>query len=136
MIELAYTSTTTRSYTAEDLKDILTTSRANNAKAGITGILLYRRSTVMQLLEGEPEAVHALYAKLQLDPRHHSLVLLYDRPIAQRAFGQWTMGFEDWTEEGAFGEGVHRMTRLALEPEVNVPPGQRRLVDAFLRLVN
>jgi len=138
MIELAYTSTTPWLYSTEELRDILSKSRTNNAKTGITGILLYRARTVLQLLEGEAEAVHALYAKLLLDPRHHSLTLLYDRPLAERNFGQWSMAFEHLAESESFGDGVHRMTRHGLIPDLDLQRGlrARRLLDTFVQHVH
>lgn len=135
MIELAYTSVATWDYTPEDLADILTVSRANNAKHGITGILLYRGKTVLQLLEGEAAAVRSLYAKLLLDKRHHSISLLYDRPLAARIFGKWSMGFEQWAAQDSFDESVHRITLGGLQPALEVEHRAQRLIDMFVRHV-
>ncbi len=135
MIELAYTSTTAWRYTEDDLNDILKTSRENNAKAGITGILLHRGTTVLQLLEGEAGAVRGLYAKLLQDRRHHGLVLLHDREIVARAFGQWSMAFEPLTDETSCPEGVHRLVGPSIVPNISVAQERRRLVDLFVKTV-
>jgi len=41
----------------DDLEEILRTSRENNARLGITGMLLYGNNTFVQILEGEDKAV-------------------------------------------------------------------------------
>ena len=63
----------------EALEEILEQSRTNNAKAGITGILLFDSGAFFQVLEGGDEAVEALYARIQGDPRHHSVTKTYIR---------------------------------------------------------
>lgn len=134
MIELAYTSTASWLYSQDNLDGILSASRRNNASAGITGILLHRGMTVLQLLEGPPEAVRELYGKLAQDRRHHSLVLLFERPLQQRVFPEWTMAFEA-LPESPLPAGAHRLAGNSIELELNLPPERRRLVDLFVQQV-
>jgi hypothetical protein len=61
--------------------------------AGITGMLLYVEGGFMQVLEGEDEAVAAVYARICNDKRHWNTQVLLDRH-APRAFRDWSMGFE------------------------------------------
>lgn len=132
MIELAYTSTTSWIYSPGDLTKILEVSRANNAAHGITGILLYKSGAVMQILEGEADAVHFLYRKLLADSRHHSVTKLYERPLAARNFPEWSMGFESLEPSQPGLADVRRISQGELIPEVSVPPRVRRLLDTFL----
>ena len=92
---LAYESQASVPLTAPDLLDLLGQSRANNARLGLTGILLYRHGTFLQVLEGPRGQVDDLYATIERDPRHHevSTVLAEDR--RGRRFPDWTMGFAD-----------------------------------------
>ena len=92
---LAYESQASVPLTAPDLLDLLARSRAHNAEAGVTGILLYRHGTFLQVLEGPHAQVDALYATIARDSRHHDVktVLVEDR--AGRRFPDWTMGFAD-----------------------------------------
>jgi FAD-dependent sensor of blue light len=92
---LAYESQASVPLTAPDLLDLLRHSRANNARLGVTGILLYRHGTFLQVLEGPRAQVDELYATIARDPRHHdvSTVLAEDR--RGRRFPDWTMGFAD-----------------------------------------
>ncbi len=57
MFFLVYVSSAVRPFSRVDLDDLLATSRANNARVGITGMLLYKDGNFMQVLEGDEEAV-------------------------------------------------------------------------------
>jgi hypothetical protein len=93
MRQLLYASNTSRDVSDAWLDDILAASRRNNAPAGITGMLLYVEGGFMQVLEGEEEAIAAVYARICNDKRHWNAQVLLDRQ-APRAFGDWSMGFE------------------------------------------
>ena len=81
--------------TPQDLADILETARFHNALDGITGLLLYRRGHFLQVLEGADDRLSPLLEKLKRDPRHTDLRFLLDGRIAARAFGAWSMAFQD-----------------------------------------
>jgi hypothetical protein len=55
------------------------------------------------VLEGPEAAVLATYARIQADPRHRACVLLSCATVAERAFGDWSMAFE---QGGAAAEGA------------------------------
>jgi Sensors of blue-light using FAD len=95
MIELVYVSSAVRPFTPEQLAALLEKSRENNARAGLTGMLLYKGGNFMQALEGEEEAVKSLHAKIAADPRHRGMITLMTRPIAERSFADWSMAFRD-----------------------------------------
>lgn len=92
-----YFSTSVGMLVENDLVDILKKSRSNNAKAGITGVLLYVNGSIIQVLEGEQKAVEALYGRIEQDPRHTNVVRVLNKPISQHLFGDWTMGYETIT---------------------------------------
>ena len=93
MIFLIYASSATQGMTEADLLDILTKARENNTRLGITGMLLYHGGNFLQVLEGEAEAVEALFQKIQSDPRHKQISGILKRPLSEREFGDWKMGF-------------------------------------------
>jgi Sensors of blue-light using FAD len=92
---LAYVSSTMQPLSRTALVDLLATSRANNARLGITGMLLYKDGNVMQVLEGEPQNVRALYAKIARDPRHTGIVVLLQGTAETRQFPEWSMAYRD-----------------------------------------
>lgn len=76
------------------LRQILDDARPRNARLGITGVLLYRQGRFYQYLEGPEPEVRALYESIRRDSRHDRLRVLMERPIAQRTFPEWSMGYE------------------------------------------
>lgn len=74
-----------------DLVGILQQSRHNNALDGITGLLWSDGRSFLQAIEGPKASVIATFARIRADSRHHSLVVLEDRPIEAREFGGWNM---------------------------------------------
>jgi hypothetical protein len=93
--QIVYISQAARPLTPPDLAEILETARFHNALDGITGMLLYRRGHFLQILEGANDRLTLLLEKLNRDPRHTDVRILLDGPIAARAFGAWSMGFQD-----------------------------------------
>lgn len=94
---LIYFSRSIKPFDEDDLAVILQQSHRNNAKTGISGVLLYVRGSIIQVLEGEKSAVEFLYSRIQQDQRHADVNLILNRPISQRLFGNWGMGYETLT---------------------------------------
>lgn len=94
MHQLIYGSHAAVPFEAHHLEWLLSQARTFNEAHGITGLLLYGNEQFLQVLEGEQEAVHGLYARIQRDPRHHSIITYADKAIAQRAFADWHMAFQ------------------------------------------
>lgn len=99
LIHLIYASVATQKFEADDLTHLLQQSRQANARAGLTGMLLFSEGSFFQVLEGEPAEVDKLYEKLHGDKRHTQLTLIIREPIASRAFGDWSMGFSTISPE-------------------------------------
>ena len=83
----------------DDLKVLLKTIRKNNEIRHITGILLYLDPFFIQVLEGEEGIVNNLFTRIKQDSRHNKVSLIYRKPIDERYFSNWTMGFSKITYE-------------------------------------
>ena len=94
MIQITYLSSATRAMSQADLEDILRTARENNARLGITGMLLYGNKTFIQILEGEEGVVHELVKTIKRDPRHTNFQIVKQKPIEQHEYADWSMGFK------------------------------------------
>ncbi|MEO8336517.1 MAG: BLUF domain-containing protein [bacterium] len=92
---LAYASSATHQFSQEELLGLLAVSRANNERNDLTGMLLYRGGNFLQALEGPEDAIRETMKRIHGDPRHGSIVHLYEERQAERVFGDWTMGFKD-----------------------------------------
>ena len=74
------------------LRSILSVSRRNNQRLGITGYLIIDRKSFMQVLEGERKAVNTLFKHIQTDSRHTGVTIIEARDVETRSFGNWAMG--------------------------------------------
>jgi hypothetical protein len=99
LLSLVYSSTAVRDVDDAMLKEILNTAREKNSQSNITGMLLYRDGTFLQALEGEPDAVDALYARIARDSRHTNITVIHRGQIYARSFTQWAMGFNTISDE-------------------------------------
>ena len=95
MLSLLYVSSATQLFSEEDIKALLQKSRDNNARLGLTGLLLYKDGNFMQVLEGPDDVVTRLYAKIHTDPRHHGILQLVRQQVQRREFPSWSMGFKN-----------------------------------------
>ena len=94
MIQVSYISSATKNFSTQELQALLQECRDNNARAGITGMLLYGNQTFVQILEGEEHVVDGLLETIKRDRRHSNVRLLQRRPIERREYSDWSMGFK------------------------------------------
>ena len=92
LVRLMYASRAVPAVDQEELVAILKTSKANNPKVGVTGVLCLSGGIFMQVLEGGRNAVNRLYNRIAADSRHSDVVLLCYEEIAERRFAGWSMG--------------------------------------------
>jgi len=129
---LVYISSAVRLFSDEELKELLRLSRINNARLGVTGMLLYDRGNFIQLLEGPGANVDKLYERIRADPRHTRMSTLLQGPLEKRQFETLAMGFDNCAdlsvedraaysdvlreppEPSRFAEKPHRALRLLL----------------------
>ena len=90
MRQLLYVSSGVTGHPA-DMSTILTQSRRNNSAADITGLLYSDGKRFLQVLEGPAESVGTTFERIKRDPRHRAVVILSDRTVETREFGDWSM---------------------------------------------
>ena len=93
MLQLVYISSARTLITEVTCADILATSRINNQRADISGLLVAGQRRFLQTLEGPTDAVRATYTRILADPRHYACVLISERYLDARQFGEWAMGY-------------------------------------------
>jgi hypothetical protein len=91
MRQLLYISSAARASLEADMPAIVGQSVRNNRRAGVTGLLWSDGKRFLQVLEGEDAAVQATFDRIKADPRHRAVVVLHDRTVAAREFGEWSM---------------------------------------------
>ena len=103
LIHCIYASAAVRDFETGELAQLLEVARENNARLGLTGMLLHAEGSFFQVLEGPADVVDALYARIERDQRHGQVTLVIREPIAKRCFDAWTMGFYKATREELAG---------------------------------
>ena len=91
--QLVYASKVVAGFSEKDLVDILRTSRKNNKNLLITGALVYNKGYFLQMLEGEREAVEALFNVIAQDARHEKTNCFFRGEVQNRIFPDWYMGW-------------------------------------------
>ena len=87
------------------IHDILITSRVNNLRDDICGLLVAGGNRYLQVIEGPRRQMEALYANIRADDRHLAVTTLVQRPTTARCFAGWAMAFAAsprWTSSTAF----------------------------------
>lgn len=91
LISLIYASQSTEQFHEHEIPDLLKQARLANAKHELTGMLLYIGGSFLQVLEGQPETVEAVFGTIGQDKRHTQLTLISKETIFERAYEGWTM---------------------------------------------
>jgi len=118
MNRIIYCSRATWDVSPDELVELLRVARRNNEAAGLSGMLLYTSQSFLQVLEGEPGALHTTYERILADPRHCELRLLLDAEVIGALFPQWTMGF-DHVDDEELADSVPGFVPATIYPLVN-----------------
>lgn len=117
MLQLVYVSSVNRREPPDPVR-ILATSRRNNHRDSITGLLYSDDTRFLQVLEGPEDKVETAFARIQADPRHRALVILSRRTIEAREFGNWDMAhYTAGSDADAF---IERISKLAADASSDV----------------
>lgn len=127
---LTYTSMARLDLTEADVGDIHRAASQTNALEGITGLLIFNGTHFLQILEGAPEAVDELLARLRHDRRHEAMEVRDERDIERRFFGDWSM--ELVRVKGRYIEAREEVAR-ALPNDLPAPVSDRifRMTEAI-----
>lgn len=93
---IIYSSKATKHFGERELLDILHDARAFNSIDNITGVLMHKNGTFVQVIEGEPDVVEDLFNRIKLDKRHSNIKIITDTSAASRIFPNWAMGCADF----------------------------------------
>jgi hypothetical protein len=132
LIHRIYASAAVRDFSAEELTELLKVARGNNARLGITGLLLYVEGNFFQVLEGDPAAVGLIYESIGRDKRHTRVTQIISESISRRAFTEWSMGFLSLSQEQLaeiLGAKDFFNWSQSLQPMLN--GRARKLLEAF-----
>lgn len=127
MIHIVYMSRAVRPLTDQDLQDLLSQCRRDNAQHEVTGVLFYSHGNIAQLIEGDPETLESLFEKISRDGRHSHVTKLIDKPINVRSFSDWSMAFHPIE-----ATGFEALQGFLLPHHLPPPPSTLTIADAML----
>ena len=130
MKQLLYVSRTDRALSQWELNGILSVSRWNNARTGLTGLLMHMEDGFLQLLEGEPKLLDRAFARIRIDLRHSGMRILLERESG-RLFPEWPMGFVQPHAGAPATEGLFHIGRQVITDRLS--PGSVSTVVTMLR---
>lgn len=117
-------SSTRRDRAPEPVDAILQTSRRNNLRDDITGVLIVSEQHFVQLLEGDRARVGWCFLRIVQDPRHEDVQIVSTNTVPYRLFPEWSMHLVEtaalrrktldrYLIDGAFQPA--RMSQVAIE---------------------
>ena len=97
--QIIYVSKACSRPSQEQLLALLKQARQNNARQGISGLLLYNGAgTFLQVIEGTQASLQLLMKRINGDPRHTRINVLSIQALSKADFPDWQMGFRDLSE--------------------------------------
>ena len=132
--QIIYISTASPQLTESELMKLLAGSQKRNQAREITGLLLHSDGNIIQVIEGPKNEVDTLYQKIAADSRHKGVTLISTRPIEQRDFPEYKMGFKR-TERGTFEQKIPGFTDVVERRNLSEKDleGVSKLVATFIK---
>lgn len=93
LVSVIYSSRARTEFDDAALQSLLIDSRARNERTGLSGLLLYRSGSFLQVLEGPWQAVWQRMSRIERDPRHGDVEVQSAELVDERQFGEWTMAY-------------------------------------------
>ncbi|MDN3640660.1 BLUF domain-containing protein [Simiduia curdlanivorans] len=96
MIRLVYASRSRErepNRLAMEMGKILRSSRANNGRVGVGGVLYFGNGYFFQCLEGDAQQVDGTFQRISADDRHSEVKILLRQVASGRQFERWSMKF-------------------------------------------
>lgn len=92
LTQLVYVSRREEGVSTDDVVDhIVLPAMRKNRRLDVTGCLWFGPKRFVQVLEGAPETIDALYKSIAADHRHDNVTLLNVSPISDRDFARFAL---------------------------------------------
>ena len=96
---LIYVSEACEAMSPEEMNTLVEQSQINNQTVAVTGCLLYHNGFFLQMLEGSAESIDLIFARIKVDPRHHSVQLVMRSKAERRIYTGWSMLLRDLSQD-------------------------------------
>lgn len=92
-LAICYVSSAASNLTKRQIDDLLRFTEEKNNRNNLSGIFLFSEGNFFQILEGEKEHVQALFKKIESDPRHTDLIIIFQKELAEAKFNRYKSSF-------------------------------------------
>lgn len=86
---IVYISNSVNLIEENTLNELFFQTMLNNTLNDITGVLIYKEGTFIQILEGNVPTLNNLFKKIETDVRHNNITKILDRMNGKRLFGKF-----------------------------------------------
>lgn len=131
--QLIYISASPDRDAPRGIEDILATSRRNNEREGVTGLLVFTDGSFFQVLEGDAAVLERRFLTIRNDRRHSFVTLLADREIAARMFPDWAMAWRDCPPDHPISSRIRSLAACADLAEAAIDPVLAVLIAPSLK---
>ncbi|MDR6859441.1 BLUF domain-containing protein [Variovorax guangxiensis] len=124
--EILYFSQLAPNQPTDVVGQIVARARARNAREGITGLLVFDGMRFCQQFEGPRRNVLRLMERLEADPRHVQMRVVYEGELLQRRYHAFDLGLAQVEESEDIAvvqqfDGVEALARfMALRPRLDI----------------
>jgi hypothetical protein len=101
----------------DDLEELFGYTLKYNTEHNITGILLYKSGSFLQVLEGAKDTLLSIFERIEEDPRHKEIFTILKGPSKKRIFGDYASRFSIVKTE----EDLENIERYLDQVEDNIP---------------
>lgn len=81
-----------------DLESLGKECAEQDSHVGITGMLLHKNGSFLQVMEGSKAVICDMFARISADPRHTNVCKISDRTIPHREFAGLAVSFKNLDE--------------------------------------
>ncbi len=92
MRTIVYISNAVKLFEEKHLEELFYEIRQNNFSKDITGILIYKEGTFIEILEGRDQDICKMFKTIQQDKRHNNITTILDRMNGKRLFTKFRTG--------------------------------------------
>lgn len=131
VFHLVYISEACEKICYSDIQSILESSRRQNLKFNITGLLIYKDHHFIQILEGQEEDVMSTLARIIQDRRNHHLKVQIESRSNCRIFDKWAMAFHDGDIDSITSSLVNKLFATALDQENKEKESMLQMLQCF-----
>lgn len=98
LVYFLYISAADPDVSFEDLAEILASSKKYNDAHGVSGMLLFKSGSFLQVLEASRAEMTRVLERIMGDPRHRNMIAILSGELEKRKFPDWSMGFVNMEE--------------------------------------